>query len=684
MQQVFNEKVNGELGYGSSFRHVCHLTLPTVTSQSTPISLHVHRGSALSTDQVKTKMPPFSIALNRVVDSGPFFDGRGPRQIFSNEVVDPISTRTSSFQVWVAIKMGLPDAFKKDDAPQMEIFLKQCDPYTALSVWLLRNSEKCIEEKTRDQVERLVYALDELRYEGEINSLNTSPKILEQINWIFEPADSPLSSNEHSSEKRDEEIISKINQIGERITRFVEGSGEIGEKEDRPNCLVSELLSKFLRFGQNDKIDPNRSVSISQYTSNSSDEFATQIASGIILHVKPRHVYQLEDFIEQTPAYSVGLDGTVYGPSCKDKIGLHLNVNHHEEVDRFATRSTAQQIFLLSKLGRFREFPGSSDLQMHIHVNDPDEDVCLAVWLLKNQDKIEDPWFKEKIEILVRTAELLDATAGAFPFDPDSEIMRQISWIFEPYNEARKASKISGMNGKDMASLIEMVGGRITKYAYGEGEKKQLQMNYEEVDQGQGWRLLEETPDTGSAGRIGFFNHGGRAFCSFREVNFDGEERYAYSLCRFSPYITGFPLDEFYYLLNRVEGLQNSSNDTLGESDRTGASPREFLNKLIPKQLINTITNYFNRLLNRVEGSQHSANDLWGGGDSSGGSPRKSLSKLAPQQFKSIIDSYLGFRGKPLASGQSGQKIVDLYLKQNQNFIEQVKSGKISDLSHPR
>jgi hypothetical protein len=187
------------------------------------------------------------------------------------------------------------------------------------------------------------------------------------------------------------------------------------------------------------------------------------------------------------------------------------------------------------------------------------------------------------------------------------------------------------MNGEGMASLIEEVGGRISKYAYGEGGANRLQMNYEKVKKGQGWSLLKETRYTGSAGRIGFFKDGGRAFCSFRGVNFDGEERYAYSLCRFSPYITGFPLDEFYYLLNRVEGLQNS------------------------------------------------ANYLWGGGDSSGGSPRKSLSKLAPEQFKSIIDNYLAFRGEPLASGHSGEKIVDLYLDQNQNFIEQIKSGKIPE-----
>jgi hypothetical protein len=631
MQQVSDSPLSEELRYGSSFQRTYESNLPAAPTQSNcGISLHLHRDAGISAERFQKDTPPFSIALNGVVNSGPFFGGRGPRQIFSNEVVDPISTRTSSFQVWVAIKMGLADAFNKDGAPQMEIFLKQCDPYTALSVWLLRNSEKCIEKKTRDQVERLVYALDELRYEREINSLNTSPNILEQIYSIFEQADSPLSSNDNSSEKRDEEIISKINQIGEGITRFVEGSGEIGEKEDRPKCLVSESVSEFLRFGQNGKIEPNLSVSLSQYTPNSPDEFVTQIASGINLHVKPRHVYRFDEFIEQSPAYSVGLDGTVYGPSCKDKIGLHLNVNHHEEVDRFATRSTAQQIFLLSKLGRFREFPGSNDLQMHFHVNDPDEDVCLAVWLLKNQDKIEDPWLKDKIEILVRTAELLDATAGAFPFDPDSEIMRKISWIFEPYNEARKASKISEMKGEDMASLIEKVGERITEYVYGEGEKKQLQMHYETVDQGQGWSLLQETRDTGSAGRIGFFNHGGRAFCSYREVNVDGgEKRYAYSLCRFSPYITGFPLDEFYYLLNRVEG------------------------------------------------SEHSANDSWGGGDSTGGSPRKSLSKLAPQQFKSIIDSYLGFRDRALESGESGEEIVDLYLEKHQNFIEQVKSGSI-------
>jgi hypothetical protein len=45
--------------------------------------------------------------------------------------------------------------------------------------------------------------------------------------------------------------------------------------------------------------------------------------------------------------------------------------------------------------------------------------------------------------------------------------------------------------------------------------------------------------------------------------------------------------------------------------------------------------------------------------------------------LKSIIDNYLGFRGEVLASGHSGEEIVDLYLEKHQNFIEQVKSGSI-------
>ena len=64
------------------------------------------------------------------------------------------------------------------------------------------------------------------------------------------------------------------------------------------------------------------------------------------LHIMPGVVWDWEKFCHETPPYSIALDGFVAeGPRFSFK-GLRANFNHHEGVDRLATRATCSQILL--------------------------------------------------------------------------------------------------------------------------------------------------------------------------------------------------------------------------------------------------------------------------------------------------------------------------------------------------
>ena len=241
-------------------------------------------------------------------------------------------------------------------------------------------------------------------------------------------------------------------------------------------------------------------------------------------------------------------------------------------------------------MGLFRTFAEEGAPRMNVYVNDCDEDVALSVWLLKNHESIENPKFKRKIERLVRAADLLDATAGAFPLDPNSKIMRMTAWIFEPFKVARAADRIHGMTGQEMALMLEEVGARITSFVSSSGEQRELDTRYVEHGKNNGWSLIQEI---GSEGRNGFFHDGGKAFISFRQ-NTEQRGVYAYTISRLSPYID-FPITEIYSELNKAEGIQDGSPNSWGGSEIIGGSPRSTGSRLTPNQILNILNDYLSK-----------------------------------------------------------------------------------------
>ncbi len=300
------------------------------------------------------------------------------------------------------------------------------------------------------------------------------------------------------------------------------------------------------------------------------------IIMGIELHVEPRKVYSWEEFTQFKPPFSIALDGFVDGPTQRDTKGPYANFDHHSQVDRMVTRSTSAQVHMEINMDLFDTFKKEGIPHANVFINDPDEDTCLAYWLLKNHDLVTHH-AQPRINRLVYCEDMLDCTAGAYPFG-ETGFRRQMAWIFEPYNNARFKGQIQKMEDTEMRSIIESVSGRISEHIFDKGGEIALEGHYKKIGGGQGWTMTQET---GPASRMAMYNDGIKAFVTLVSEK-DGS--FVYVLGRKSPW-TKFDIPKFYAMLNEQEKEIVDENNRWGGSDIIGGSPRSTGSKIPPDEL---------------------------------------------------------------------------------------------------
>lgn len=305
----------------------------------------------------------------------------------------------------------------------------------------------------------------------------------------------------------------------------------------------------------------------------------------IYLIVRPRVTKTWKQFCEETPHFSIALDGYVADGPKFEPLSMHANFNHHEMVNRLATRSTTGQIFLALKQGLPKVFSADGEFFANVYVNDPDQDVATSVWLLRNYQRVMKNKSEPLITRFISVVDLLDTTGGLFPLDPELDIRKEIAWIFEPYTEFRKAGTLQKLNAQEMSALIEVVCGRISDYSLGKGKKIILDTRYEKLHPGYGWAMVKEI---GMEARAQFVNDGINAFVSVQERP-DGS--WNYTLARTAEFVS-FPIPLLCRALNTAEGLEESSSKW-GGGDTIGGSPREGGSRLSPKEVIELIEKFY-------------------------------------------------------------------------------------------
>lgn len=304
--------------------------------------------------------------------------------------------------------------------------------------------------------------------------------------------------------------------------------------------------------------------------------------NGVVLTLRPGAEFSWTEFCETHPAYSIALDGYVKGVSRYDGRGPWLNLDHHAEVDRLATRATCAQVWMCIRQGLFDAFRDVEGAHAHVFANDCDEDVCLSWFLLQNPRLVCSP-SHPRLDRLVRAVDLLDTTAGACLHPMDARLTSEIAWVFEPYRQARLQGVLDQPSADLQRLVIDAVGQRIHDHLANTGQALSRDTRYERIGGGPSWALVREI---GSQSRAGMIADGIRAYVSVRPLT---DDAWSYSIGRVSPFVP-FDVPNILHELNAAEDPQRG---TWGGGNLVGGSPRLQGSALSPQE----VTQIINRVV---------------------------------------------------------------------------------------
>ncbi len=318
------------------------------------------------------------------------------------------------------------------------------------------------------------------------------------------------------------------------------------------------------------------------------------------LNILPRKTMTKEAFLTAYPDdRSITLDGFLHEPPFRHftKSGGYLiNFDHHTGGDRLSMRSTSGQVMMALKLGLADCIDNAQ-----VFVNDCDQDVCLATWLLQHPHRVvrtSEPLLNR----LVWAEDTLDATGGSYPFAESSDLRETLHWIFAPYENA--AAKVSTIDENIMRSIIEAVWKRIDEYLMGlAGKVERPQSEFvftpflsNSTRHGlDGFLMIDE--QQGLLARQTMARAGIRSFVSVKHHNAGplttNGNRWDYKIGSLAPF-SFFPLLAIYDALNKEEAFKYmalgqpwSTTQGWGGSDLIGGGPRN--GSLLPPKDVQAI-----------------------------------------------------------------------------------------------
>lgn len=308
------------------------------------------------------------------------------------------------------------------------------------------------------------------------------------------------------------------------------------------------------------------------------------------LHVRPDIPFVTwEEFTTSYPAGSIALDGFVKDAPRFEANGPYLNADHHEGVFRLATLSSAQQIQRSIHMGFDTAFANKQgEFAAQVFVNDCDQDVCTAWYLLDHIDQVKDLG-NHALNRFISVAGTIDVTSCAFPYDPKSDMLEELNWVFEPFTDFRSTDDFSRRDGTQFRAVIDDVNERIDDHVNGRGKQLPLDTGYKVIGGGEQWRMIIET---GSQGRFGAFHDGIDAFVIQREHH--QADRWDYSIGRRSEFVP-FDVPGLLKTLNQAELAAGNTQDSWGGNGIVGGSPRTTGSKLPPVQVEEIINDFTQR-----------------------------------------------------------------------------------------
>lgn len=292
------------------------------------------------------------------------------------------------------------------------------------------------------------------------------------------------------------------------------------------------------------------------------------------LHIKPEVApITWREFLTY-PMGSIALDGYVAGCTQFDAASRHLNVDHHDSIiPRVVLGSTAQQVDRLIQYGGLCEaFAVDGKFTADVYVNDCDEDVCAAWYLLNHISALPDNW---RLNRFLNVAGTLDVTGGIIASHGSDDLLEQLAWVFEPYAQFRLSGDTAHKDPKQYRTVIDEVEARIIQHIADRGKKVPLDMRYSVIGGGEGWSMVEAV---GANAKIGMYRAGIRAYVMHQALQ-NGKHRYTIGkMTEGTPFAVGSIME----LLNAAE---QCSDDRWGGSSMVGGSPRVGHSRLSPVQV---------------------------------------------------------------------------------------------------
>jgi hypothetical protein len=278
-----------------------------------------------------------------------------------------------------------------------------------------------------------------------------------------------------------------------------------------------------------------------------------------------------KEFLKNTPPRSIALDGVVRGGPNYDHETRHINFDHHDGVVREATMSTAMQVYFAIKGGLMEAFAVSEKVDASVFLNDTDQDTALAIWHLLHYKLFEGTKSIPTMSRLLALDDRWDITGGAFPMNLDDQLVRQHTWVFQPYTKLRKSGALSQAGEEVLLDNLEAVLGRLNRYMMGQAEEVELDTRHEILHDCSQYKIVDEIG--GNEARYFLFSRGMNAFVSI--VARRNDRRFVYTIGRRSRYIQ-FPVKQLYDDLNAAEGLERNNgwngSDIIGGSSRLNGS----------------------------------------------------------------------------------------------------------------
>jgi len=179
-----------------------------------------------------------------------------------------------------------------------------------------------------------------------------------------------------------------------------------------------------------------------------------------------------------------------------------------------------------------------------VYINDVDIDVCMAVWCLKNPDKLAD----SRIKLLIDSVGQADMHAGAYALNG---MTKTVEWVSAPQTDSIRNGDYSKLSDNGLLTIMESILHRIDKYLNGDAAaeiaNQGLHGEYSIKRNEHGWVLVE--------------SHDPHVYAALYRAGFDriilvkpqDDGSNIISVAKRSDFIEGFDLETLFHWINKLE-----------------------------------------------------------------------------------------------------------------------------------